>query len=214
MSVYDAEFFDGETREALIAARQIMPWVLDRTDAKSVIDIGCGTGAWLKVAKSLGAGVYGVDGNAPDDALLIAPEEFERIDFTGDSYGGFSCYGYDLALCLEVGEHLPAEIASRLVHGLCEAKFVLWSAAVPGQNGVNHINEAWPTWWEQFFNAEGYYGSCDVRDTFWDDQSIAPFYRQNISVYAKPADLLHAGMTMGVRNDVHPDNPHIAAFVA
>lgn len=206
--MYDSDFFVSETREAMIAARAIMPWVALRTNAKSAIDVGCGTGAWLSMAKFLGLGVYGVDGNAPDDSLLIDAEEFERADISS----GIDCAGYDLAICLEVGEHIPVESAQHLVSGLCKAKYVLWSAAVPGQNGVNHINEQWPTWWAEYFRDEGYFPSCGIREVFWDDTSIAPFYRQNIMTYARPVDLLHAGLIMGLRNDVHPENPHIAAF--
>jgi hypothetical protein len=158
------------------------------------------------MAANLGCDVYGVDGNAPDDQLLIDPDQFERADISD----GIMCHGYDLAMCLEVGEHLPAEDAPKLVHGLAQAKFVLWSAAVPGQRGVDHINEQWPTWWAEFFADEGFHCSLDVRDEFWNDQTIAPFYRQNVCLYGRPADLLHAGMTMSLRNDVHPDNPHIA----
>ena len=202
---YNRAFFTEETRTALIAARAIMPWVLIRTEAKSVIDVGCGTGGWLSVAKFLGCGVYGIDGHAPDDMLLIDPEEYEQDDIAT----GPDCEGYDLAICLEVGEHLFPEEGASLVAALCEAKYVLWSAAVPGQRGVNHINEQWPTWWELLFAERGYVGSCDIRDVFWDEKTIEPFYRQNIMMYAKPIDLLHAGMVIGVRDEVHPDNPHI-----
>ncbi len=203
--MYDESFYDENVKVGLAAAQIILPWVLNRTEAKSVIDVGCGSAAWLSIAKRHGCGVYGVDGNAPDTHVLIDAAEFERADISG----GIDCSGYDLALCLEVGEHIPAESARPLVAGLCRAKYVLWSAAVPGQNGVNHINERWPSWWNEFFKLSNYVGSCDIRDTFWDESDIAPFYRQNIMVYAKRTDLLHAGMLPSIRDEVHPDNPHI-----
>jgi hypothetical protein len=203
---YDAAFYDENIRTALIAAKLIIPWVLARTEAKSVIDVGCGSGAWLSAAKSLGCGVYGVDENVPDDHLLIDAEEFERADISE----GVDCSGYDLAICLEVGEHVEQEHAAALVAGLCGARYVLWSAAVPGQGGVNHVNERWPSWWEPWFQANGgYVGSSEIRKPFWDESTIAPFYRQNLCLYAKSLDLLHLGLTPGVADEVHPDNPHI-----
>lgn len=203
--MYDDSFYTENARVALAAAEIILPWVLHCTEAKSVIDVGCGSAAWASVAKRYGCGVYGVDGNVPNTHLLIDREEFETADLTD----GVSCEGYDLAICLEVGEHLPAESAPALVKGLCEAQYVLWSAAVPGQRGVDHQNERWPRWWERHFMANNYCGSCDIREIFWDNRSVAPFYRQNFVLYAQPKDLLFLGMVPGVRDEVHPENSHI-----
>jgi hypothetical protein len=184
-----------------------MPWVIRRTRATSVIDVGCGTGAWLSIAKKCGCGVYGVDGNAPTTAILIDPEEYEVADISQ----GISCDGYDLAICLEVGEHLPEISAGALVAGLTKARYVFWSAAVPGQRGVQHINEQWCTWWEDIFCDYGYVGSSDVRRVFWDEPGIAPFYRQNFAIYGSPDDMDALHMKVGVVDEVHPGNPHIAA---
>src|SRR5262249_60644531 len=49
---------------------------------------------------------------------------------------------FDLVVCLEVAEHLPTDSAANLLTNLCNAgDVVLFSAAIPGQGGVNHINE-------------------------------------------------------------------------
>ncbi len=203
--MYDEPFYDENVKVGLAAAKIILPWVLHRTEAKSVIDVGCGSAAWLSIAKRHGCGVYGVDGNAPDTHVLVDPAEFERADISG----GVDCSGYDLALCLEVGEHLPETSAAALVAGLCKAKYVLWSAAVPGQRGVNHCNEQWQSWWDRHFLANNYCGSDHIRQIFWDEPDVAPFYKQNMAVYAQPIDLLHAGMLPGVKDEVHPENSHI-----
>ncbi len=206
MSYYDADFYAENQRVALAAANAMLPWVLSRTHATSVIDVGCGSAAWASIAKKLGCGVFGVDGHTPESHLLIDPEEFEQSDLRH----GVDCSGYDLAICLEVGEHLPETSAPALIAGLSKAKYVLWSAAVPGQHGVNHITERWQSWWDRIFLANNYCGSDDIRRVFWDTPEIAPFYKQNMAVYSQPIDLLHAGMLPGVRDQVHPDNPHIA----
>lgn len=197
---YDVDFFDENIRVGLAAAEIVLPWVIEHTKALSVIDVGCGSGAWLSVAKTLGCAVLGCDGHVPDDQLLIEPHEFQRGDLTD----GVTCIGYDLAMCLEVAEHLPQTSAANLVDGLCEARYVFWSAAIPGQRGVNHINEQWPSWWEPYFNAHGYFGSYDIRREFWGDQRIAGFYRQNFLMWAKPDDLAAAGF-LRVIDEVHPD---------
>lgn len=200
---YDAAFYKAESDVALVAAEIVLPEVLERTKAKSVIDVGCGTGAWLSVAKAHGCCVLGVDGYAPDETLMISRDEFVRYQL---ERGGYPCDGYDLALCLEVGEHLNALTAHHLVQWLCEAKFVLWSAAIPNQGGVGHVNEQWPSWWERLFAEHGYRGTGQLRKQHWDDERIVDFYRQNLILWAKPEDLVEAGFEPQVLLDlVHPD---------
>ena len=133
---------------------------------------------------------------------MIDESEFERRDLES---GYVSCAGYDLAMSLEFCEHIPESSASALVAGLCEAKFVFWSAAIPGQNGVNHINEKWSTWWEPLFAEYGYVGSCDIRNVFWTDTRVAAFYRQNFVIWSTPGNLESIGLSQSVRDDIHPE---------
>ena len=97
---------------------------------------------------------------------------------------------YDLAICLEVAEHIPDEHSRDLVDALCAAApVVLFSAAVPGQGGTGHINERWPEYWRERFEARGY-RICDViRPRIREDRRVVWWYRQNIVIYASEAGL-------------------------
>ena len=201
---YDQAFFETESRVALAAAEIVLPDVLKRTGAQSVVDVGCGTGAWLSVAKREGCRVLGVDFDVPAAQLLIADVEFTRVDLTEIAVHT----DYDLALCLEVGEHLPESRAAALVAGLCSARFVLWSAAIPGQGGVGHCNEQWASWWERLFAEHGYVASRDVMQEHWNDRRIADFYRQNIILYSTLDRLLWSGYIVKaspLSDLIHPD---------
>ncbi len=191
---YTDEFYIGEEEVALRAARHVMPWILDVTDAKSVVDVGCGTGAWLSVAKEAGCEkVHGYDAYA--GPVLIETDEYTQTDITR----GVSCTGFDLALCLEVGEHLPGAAARPLVAGLCEADYVLFSAGHPGQRGVHHVNEQWGTWWAALFAEHDFEGTSDVKWHFWNEREVADFYRENMLLFAAepmddatmPVDVIH-----------------------
>lgn len=198
---YDDAFFAENLTESEAAARLVMPWVLQKLGPVGrVIDVGCASGAWLAVAHQFGCAVHGVDGYAPEDRLLIHPGDFERRDLSA----GVDCSGYGLAMSLEVGEHLDAGSAEALVAGLCKAPQVLFSAALPGQGGLNHINEQWSTWWAALFLKRGYVGSCDVRWRFWSDDRVEGYYRQNLTVYAPRERLEEVGMKPGVIDVVHP----------
>ncbi len=179
---YSNEFYVEEQAVALRAARHVVPWVLDVTRASSVVDVGCGTGAWLSVAKEAGCRVHGYDAYA--GPLLIDADEYTQTDITR----GVSCAGYELACCLEVGEHLPEAAARPLVAGLCEAWFVLFSAGHPGQRGVHHVNEQWGTWWADLFAEHGYFGTNAVKWNFWKNREVADFYRENMILFGPNFD--------------------------
>ena len=64
---------------------------------------------------------------------------------------------------------------------------LVMSAAVPFQGGTGHVNEQWPDYWAKTMARLGF-AACDVlRPMIWNEQSIAPWYRQNIIVYFKNA---------------------------
>src|SRR5690348_4908376 len=66
---YDAEFFAADRPVVESSARRIVPLVLGMTGCRSVVDVGCGTGIWLRVFAEHGvADVLGLDGNAVDGA--------------------------------------------------------------------------------------------------------------------------------------------------
>lgn len=91
---------------------------------------------------------------------------------------------FDLVISLEVAEHLPPSSSESFVETLTtHGKVVLFSAAVPGQGGVNHINEQWPAYWKRLFEAREFLLVDCLRDRFWNNQEISPCYRQNIMLY-------------------------------
>ncbi len=95
---------------------------------------------------------------------------------------------YDLAISLEVGEHLSSDLASSFISDICKtSNRVLFSAAIPGQEGNNptHINEQWQSYWCSLFKMNGYYPLDIVRPTVWKNKRIPIHYRQNTLFYVQ-----------------------------
>lgn len=161
------------------AARRVVPWIMERLAPERVVDVGCGLGTWAAVFLEHGCDVLGLDGPwVPGDLLALPPERFREVDLEGDVEvpGRF-----DLAVCLEVAEHLPEEAAPRLVELLTStADTILFSAAVPGQGGDGHLNERWPAYWQELFRRRGFGFEDEVRWAFWDDDAVEWWYRQNL----------------------------------
>lgn len=185
MSEYDSTFDSGRPG-ALMAAKKIVPLVIDLVNPKSVVDVGCGTGEFLSVFKEHGViKVLGVDGEwVNKDLLKIDDEEFKVADL--ELYGLDIAEKFDLAVCLEVAEHFPESRAESFVEELVGlAPVVLFSAAVPFQGGVGHVNERWPSYWVELFEKFGYNVVDCLRGKIWFDKSVYLCYRQNLLLFVK-----------------------------
>lgn len=80
--IYDEQFYQGQKNNSLISASVFLPFLFQFFPSiKKTIDVGCGLGTWLCIAKFLGSKVFGVDASPPEQMLLIEENEFRRIDF-------------------------------------------------------------------------------------------------------------------------------------
>ena len=167
----------------------IVPYIIDLIHPASILDVGCGIGTWLQVFVKNGVkDVLGIDGDYVDRDLLhkyISPDEFRAIDLEGPFDLGRK---FDLAITLEVAEHLKESSADVFVKSICQhADTVLFSAAIPGQKGENHVNENWPSYWVEKFKNNGYLVYDPIRPLFWTNADIDPWYRQNMLMFSKLA---------------------------
>jgi hypothetical protein len=95
---------------------------------------------------------------------------------------------FDLTICVEVAEHLSAGRAESFVQDLCTTSdVVLFSAAIPRQGGVSHINEEWQSVWAARFERAGYDAFDLFRPIVWDCEEVERWYRQNVLLYLRRA---------------------------
>lgn len=200
---YHAAISPGSDRSASV----IVPLVRGLLPLRTVVDVGCGAGAWLaEFARQAGperGAMVGVDGGYVDRSrLMIDPAWFvgadldrplplrELLDRRGEDRSGGAGGRFDLAVCLEVAEHVRPERSDGLIGDLCAlADVVLFSAAIPFQGGEGHVNERWPTFWQELFAARGYGLVDPIRKRVWSDRRVEPWYQQNTVIYAHPRAL-------------------------
>lgn len=178
MAAYDGNFYDVIRAGTQASAAVVVPLLYGLFHPRTVIDVGCGEGWWGATFAALGAEVDGVDGayvGAKAPGITFIPADLAHpLDIDGS---------YDLAISLEVAEHLPPERAASFVDDLCSlAPVVVFSAAVPGQGGTGHLNEQWPAYWSTFFHYNGYRIHEDLRWLLWNDDRVECWYRQNLLV--------------------------------
>ena len=194
---YDKSFYEEQSLGSRNSAGEIVPFLLNTFDIKSVVDLGCGLGTWLSVFHK--AGITDIDGYDGDyvtrEYLQIQQEAFHPVDLCTEIDFGRR---YDLAMSLEVAEHLPPSQAAAFVRKLTSlADVVMFSSAFPYQGGTGHVNENYPEYWACLFRDCGYLAVDLIRDNFWCDGMICPWYRQNTLLFVKES----------VRAEKYPDMP-------
>lgn len=183
---YGSTFYDRQREGSLSSAKAILPIVFDLIKPSSVVDFGCGVGTWLATAKQLGADhCLGLEGSWVKTQSLVAAD-CEVRDTDLEQTVSLE-ERFDLAISLEVGEHLAPERSDSFVVDLCKASdVVLFSAAIPGQGGDGHQNEQWPSYWAERFLRLGYMPLDVIRPIIQSDQTIQVWYRTNMILYARP----------------------------
>lgn len=182
---YDKNFYATEKEASKSASDILIPYVIEHLNCKSVIDFGCGVGKCLSAAKKCSGikKIMGLDGGWVREQLEIEQSEFFECDLTKviDLQEKF-----DLAISLEVAEHLPEKSAKIFISNLVRhADIILFSAAIPYQGGTYHVNEQYPSYWRRIF-FEFDFLMCDcIRSQFWNDKRICNYYRQNTFLYCK-----------------------------
>lgn len=187
--MYDLPYYaacrDGSRKSAEVIVPLIMEWAAPA----SVLDLGCGVGDWLSVFKTAGLReIHGVYGDyMRGEQLAISERELTAHNLATPYHADRR---YDLAMSMEVGEHLPAGSAPCLVRSLIDASsLVLFSAAIPNQPGKSHVNCQWPVYWADLFAESGYIPIDALRLRLWKDSRVDWWYRQNIMIYASEKDL-------------------------
>jgi SAM-dependent methyltransferase len=180
---YTQQYYERLKCSASSSAYVVVPLVIDLLNPRSVVDVGCGTAEWAAAFKSCGiATILGIDGDYVDRGeLAIAADQFLAADLTQPLSIDQK---FDLAISLEVAEHLPPECARQFVATLTGlAPAVLFSASIPHQGGEHHVNEQWPQYWSEYFTDQGFVAFDVIRPLIWSHPMVQWWYAQNALLY-------------------------------
>lgn len=192
-TIYDEDFYSQQYEGSLKSAREILCEIKKIfPQIQSVVDVGCGVGTWLKAWKEINENmtILGLDGNKVTQSYsFLKSNEYQQVDLTDNvssiiknlNLGGG---GYDLVQSLEVAEHLDKQYSKNFVTLLTSlSKIILFSAAIPYQGGVHHVNEQPPKYWADLFMDHDYFCFDILRDCLWNNTNIDYWYRQNILLF-------------------------------
>lgn len=184
-STYNNSFYESRNIETEKSAQHLLKHLFTYYKPNSVIDFGCGVGTWLNVCKGLGVSkIKGFEGPWLDIGhLVIEKENFSHADLTNQIKFDEK---FDLAITLEVAEHIKKEKADIFLDNLTSSSdVILFSAALPHQGGVDHVNEQWPTYWIAKFAKRGYKVFDIIRPALWNNSEVKLWYKQNAFLFVK-----------------------------
>jgi SAM-dependent methyltransferase len=178
--LYSDSYFASFVQSTIESAKEVIPHILNFYTPHSVVDAGCGTGAWLSIFEKNGiSDILGIDGDYINrEKLLISKENFLPADLQRVLTLSRK---YDMAISLEAAEHIHPAFAETFISSLCNSSDVIvFSAAIPHQGGVDHVNEQYPEYWINHF-AKFRFSPYDIlREKIWNNNKINAYYRQNI----------------------------------
>ncbi len=156
-NIYGPDFFRAwgpSNAEYVSSAKLVAEAVYQVFRPASLADLGCGCGVYSHLFKLKGVKVTALDGVLPPPEHSFPVEVIKR-DLTEplkNVWGQF-----DLALCLEVAEHIPEEFSDIFLTNLTgfSGRLVM-SAAPPGQGGQHHVNEQPRRYWARKLAALGF----------------------------------------------------------
>jgi len=163
---------------------EIMPYL---ADVQSIMDFGCGMGCWSAVLHKKGFSRFQLidHPSIPLDKILFPDKAcFLGVDLDKELPAVIKS---DLVICTEVLEHFSTKRSLELLDFITDcADLILFSAAIPGQGGVGHMNEQRHAFWHNEFSKRGYKWFDGFKPALVHQKEIPFYLRQNLFFYYKP----------------------------
>ena len=184
-NTYNEKFYEDIDNSSYQSAKIYLDYLWQFIKPMSVLDVGCGRGAWLKACEELGSkDITGLDGSWLDQTKMTSRKiKFKSIDLNKI----FSVEKkVDLTMSLEVAEHIDRRNSRQFIECLTTTSdVIMFSAAYEYQGGTDHINENKHSYWAKIFDNLDYTVYDIFRPHFWSDERVGFWFRQNTFLYVK-----------------------------
>jgi SAM-dependent methyltransferase len=189
-AVYDADYFLNDAALMTVPGAEVVAEsILSDLRPSTVVDVGCGTGTLLEAFRNRGCRVFGLEyaesalEQCNKRRLEVQKFDLENMSLTRDRR-------FDVAITMEVAEHLPETSADHFVTLLTSlSDLIVFTAAPPGQHGMDHINEQPPSYWKSKFQEHDFEHDETLSSRWklaWEASgSMAYYYHRNLMVFRR-----------------------------
>jgi cyclopropane fatty-acyl-phospholipid synthase-like methyltransferase len=192
--IYSKSYYDQIEQAELGSVEAIAEWISDCLKPSTVIDVGCGPGHLMSALHRRGVRVLGLDySKASERHVRTKGLPFATFDLTRrETLPGSP---WDLLVCCEVAEHLDEQHADAFVDNLTSGSArIFLTAAEPGGNGLNHVNEQPNSYWISRFGERGFsldqYLTTQARSIFAEKEVV--HYLAKPMIFRKSTNGSHA----------------------
>ncbi len=183
---YDAHYYADMERTEGATAKIIADLIVKEFHPKDAVDVGCGTGLMVRELRARGVDAIGVDGKWVEDKLVFPRQYFIPVNIEQETIPIKRKEKFDVAVCMEVAEHLDPNSATKLVRDLANlSNVVVWTAGMPYGQDPTHKNEQWQSYWAERFGKLGYYPSDYFRNRLWNDKRVVVWNKQTMVLYIR-----------------------------
>lgn len=188
-SKYKNQFYLRHRAITSYSSKKIVELFPNFFKPESILDIGCGTGEWIKAFKDRYSSCEfsGIDGYwVKKDDLIYKEINFFNIDLKHQLSSEVFNKKYDLVCCLETITDLPENRGRIIIKEITKiTKLCLFSSGTPVQNHGPHINIQWQSYWHNLFAQNGFIALDFIRPKTWDDPNVGPWYSQNCFLFVE-----------------------------
>ena len=186
--IYNADYYREVDEFTGQSAPMIVGCIVRDLRPGSLLDVGCGTGAMLVEFRRHVVDARGLEYS--DAALRLCRSrglDVKSFDLERDALAPPDV-AYDVVLSTEVAEHLPAASADWYLDLLVsQSGTVVFTAATPGQGGLDHVNERPHDYWIAKFATRGYHMDEPLSRRWraeWEGQ-VSPWFARNVMVFRR-----------------------------
>ena len=135
----------------------VLDYLIERYDVRSMLDIGCGPGAMVDLARSRKLIAWGIDGDHTIEHDWIIVWDYTK--------GLYPAGNFDLIWCFEFVEHVEAQYQANWLATMDAGKVLFLSTPAPGFGGWHHVNEQPEAYWIDLLATHGW--QLDTEATRW-----------------------------------------------
>jgi SAM-dependent methyltransferase len=189
---YDSDYYERDIEvPAVRSGGRMADSILSDFVATRIVDVGCGTGALLEALRDRGCEVFGLEyAEAALKYCRARRLNVAKFDLETDTFDDTRTF--DIAISMEVAEHLPRTAADRYVDLLTGlSPVIVFTAAPPGQGGTNHVNEQPSSYWLDKFRQRGFEYAEELTQRWrgaWEAAGdVESWYHQNLMILRRAA---------------------------